>query len=63
MMLLDRWLLRSFLKAWLVCFCSLLSLYVVIDLFSKLDEFLEIAQGQWDRLFLTAGTTTATRWC
>lgn len=56
MKLLDRWLLKSFLKAWFVCFCSLLSLYVVIDLFSKLDEFLEMAQGQWDRLFLLAGT-------
>jgi lipopolysaccharide export system permease protein len=56
MKLLDRWLLHSFLKAWLVCFCSLLSLYVVIDLFSKLDEFLDVAQGNWGQLFLNTGT-------
>jgi lipopolysaccharide export system permease protein len=55
MKLLDRWLLHSFLKAWLVCFSSLLSLYVVIDLFSKLDEFLEVAQGNWLVLLTNAG--------
>jgi lipopolysaccharide export system permease protein len=49
MKLIDRWLLRTFFKAWTVCFVSLVSLYLVIDLFSKLDEFLEAADGATPR--------------
>jgi lipopolysaccharide export system permease protein len=45
MILLDRMLLRSFFKAWLVCFFSLVSLYLVIDLFNKLDEFFDAAKA------------------
>jgi lipopolysaccharide export system permease protein len=55
MKLIDRWLLLSFLQAWLVCFSSLLSLYVVIDLFGKLDEFLDIAQDNWGQLLVNTG--------
>lgn len=43
---LDRHLAWSFIRAWLICFTSLVSLYVIIDLFNKLDDFLEITQGQ-----------------
>lgn len=43
---LDRHLALSFVRAWLICFSSLVSLYVIIDLFNKLDDFLEITQGQ-----------------
>jgi lipopolysaccharide export system permease protein len=37
--LLDRQLVRSFLKAYVVCLVSLLGMYVVIDLFMNLDDF------------------------
>lgn len=37
--LLDRQLVRSYLKAYLVCLVSLLGMYVVIDLFMNLDDF------------------------
>ena len=43
MKLLDRMLLRSFFSAWIACFVSLVSLYLVIDLFTKLDDFVEAA--------------------
>jgi lipopolysaccharide export system permease protein len=50
MKLLDRMLLASFFKAWGVCFISLLSLYLVIDLFNKIDEFVEASHGQTQSL-------------
>lgn len=43
MRILDRYLLRKFVHAYLVCFLSLVGLYVVIDAFSKIDEFSEQA--------------------
>src|SRR5215472_13269207 len=43
MLIIDRMLMRNFFKAWLVCFFSLLSLYIVIDIFNKLDEFIDAA--------------------
>lgn len=39
MHLLDRMLIRGYLKAYVVCLVSLLSLYIVIDLFTNLDDF------------------------
>jgi lipopolysaccharide export system permease protein len=39
MTLLDRYLLRHFLISYAACFLSVLALYVVIDLFTRLDEF------------------------
>jgi lipopolysaccharide export system permease protein len=45
MALLDRLLIRGYLKAYLVCLVSLLSLYVVVDLFTNLDDFAEHAGG------------------
>src|SRR5262245_60860922 len=37
--LIDRELIRGFFKAYVVCLTSLLSLYIVIDLFTNLDDF------------------------
>jgi lipopolysaccharide export system permease protein len=37
--LLDRQLIYGYLKAYLVCLVSLLGLFVVIDLFTNLDDF------------------------
>ncbi len=45
MKLLDRMLIRGYFKTYLICFISLVSLYVVIDLFSNLDEFTEGTGG------------------
>jgi lipopolysaccharide export system permease protein len=48
MKLLDRYLLRSFLRAWSICFASLISLYIVVDAFQRLDEFISAAgSSQW----------------
>jgi lipopolysaccharide export system permease protein len=45
MTLIDRLLIRSYLKAYLVCLVSLLSLYVVVDLFTHLEDFSEHDDG------------------
>jgi lipopolysaccharide export system permease protein len=39
MKLLDRVMIVSYVKAYVICLVSLLSLYVVIDLFTNLDDF------------------------
>jgi lipopolysaccharide export system permease protein len=39
MHLLDRMLIRGYLKAYVVCLVSLLSLYVVIDMFTNVEDF------------------------
>lgn len=44
MLLIDRYLLRTFLWVWFICFCSLTGLYIVIDALTNLDEFLRIAE-------------------
>lgn len=55
MRILDRYVLRHFLLAYVVCFTSLLSLYMVIDLFSRIDEFAEHSHGA-RQLFYNFGT-------
>jgi lipopolysaccharide export system permease protein len=37
--LIDRVLIRAYIKAYIVCLISLLGLYIVVDLFTNLDEF------------------------
>src|SRR5438105_1458540 len=39
MTILDRSLFRAYLQAYLICLVSLLSLYVVVDLFMNLEDF------------------------
>jgi lipopolysaccharide export system permease protein len=41
MYLLDRLLFRSYLKSYFICLISLLTLYVVVDLFTNLDDYTE----------------------
>lgn len=43
--LLDRSLIRSYLKSFLICVVSLISLYIVVDLFTNLDEFTQGRKG------------------
>jgi lipopolysaccharide export system permease protein len=45
MKLLDRVLFVAYLKAYLLCLVSLLSLYVVIDLFTNLEDFAQHVHG------------------
>ena len=39
MTILDRMLFASFLRAFVICLTSTLSLYIVVDLFTNLDDF------------------------
>jgi lipopolysaccharide export system permease protein len=48
--IMDRYLLRRFVRAYLVAFVSLVGLYAVIDCFDKLDEFTEHSAGHWKML-------------
>jgi lipopolysaccharide export system permease protein len=50
MKLLDRMLVRNYLKSYLICLVSLLSLYVVLDLFTNLDNFTE-GQKSFSKVF------------
>ncbi|REK17981.1 MAG: YjgP/YjgQ family permease [Planctomycetota bacterium] len=40
LLIIDRYLLRQFVQTFLICFCSLTGLYVVIDAFTNLEEFI-----------------------
>src|SRR5262245_50363039 len=37
--LIDRQLIRSYFKGYFICLVSLLSLYIVVDLFTNIEEF------------------------
>src|SRR5690349_9359277 len=45
MYVLDRLLIRAYFKAYCICLLSLLSLYVVIDLFTNVDDFASRSKG------------------
>lgn len=45
MTIMDRYLFRNFVAAYLICFFSLVGLYVIIDLFANADEFFEDHAG------------------
>ena len=42
---IDRLLFRAYLKAYLICVVSLLALYIIIDLFTNLDDFAQAGVG------------------
>jgi len=42
---MDRQMIRGFFKAYFVCLTSLLSLYVVVDLFTNMDDFTQHPGG------------------
>jgi lipopolysaccharide export system permease protein len=44
MLIFDRYLLRTFLRVLLVSFCSLTGLFIVIDLFGNLEEFISYSE-------------------
>ncbi|GEM_PF-902134 len=46
MTLFDRYVIGLFVKIMLVCYCSLAGLYLIIDIFNNLDEFVELGKRQ-----------------
>ena len=48
--LIDRQMIRGYFKSYIVCLASLLSLYVVVDLFTNLDDFTNHNKGLWASL-------------
>jgi len=50
MKIIDRYLLRQFLHVFVICFISLTGLYVVLDAFSHLDDFLRYSENQGNLL-------------
>ena len=46
MTVMDRYVLRHFLQVFFICFCSLIGLWVVIDVSSNIDDFLNYAEGR-----------------
>ena len=54
MTIMDRYILRQFIQVYAICFCSLTGLYVVIDAFGNLDEFLAYAEEHGNLLGVMA---------
>jgi len=42
--IIDRYLLRQFVKTFLICFISFMGLYVVIECSTNMDEFLRCGE-------------------
>ena len=42
--IIDRYLLRQFLKTFLICFCSFMGLYVVIECSTNMEEFIRCGE-------------------
>jgi lipopolysaccharide export system permease protein len=58
MLLIDRYLLRQFAQNILIFFCSLTGLYIIIDSFNNLEEFITFAEQHRS---LTSATADAGR--
>ncbi|MEE9603623.1 MAG: LptF/LptG family permease [Thermoguttaceae bacterium] len=43
MSIIDRYMLRQFIRTFLICYLSLTGLYIVFDAFTNLEEFLRVA--------------------
>lgn len=43
--LIDRQLIISYVKSYMICLISLLSLYIVVDLFNNIDDFSQVEGG------------------
>ena len=46
MRIIDRYLVASYVRVFLICFVSLTGLYIVIDVFANLEEFLGYGKQQ-----------------
>jgi lipopolysaccharide export system permease protein len=54
-LILDRYLLRQFLQIFAICFCSLAGLYIVIDAFGNLDDFMRFSSDEHGSLWKIMG--------
>ncbi len=45
-LIVDRYMLRQFVQTFLICFCSLTGLYIVIDAFTNLEEFITYSRDR-----------------
>lgn len=48
--LIDRLLIQSYVKSYVICLVSLLGLYIVVDLFNNIDDFARIKGGLSDTI-------------
>lgn len=46
LLIVDRYMLRQFVQTFLICFCSLTGLYIVIDAFTNLEEFITYSRDR-----------------
>jgi lipopolysaccharide export system permease protein len=53
--IIDRYLLRQFVQVLVICFLSLVGLYIVIDAFSHLDHFVDYSEKHGSLLGILAG--------
>src|SRR5262245_24789596 len=53
--IIDRYLLRQFVQVLIICFLSLVGLYIVIDAFSHLDHFVDYSEKHGSLLGILAG--------
>lgn len=61
MRVIDRYLLRQFVQVFVICFASLTGLYIIIDAFGHLDEFIAEAERQNGNLLAILGEFYAYR--
>lgn len=55
MFILDRYLLGQYVRTFLICWISMTGLYIVVDAFSNLDEFLKYSEESQKNLFRVLG--------
>ena len=52
MLIIDRYLLRQFFRAFLICFISLMGLWIIFDLSTNLEEFVRCGEKKGGLLLL-----------
>ena len=50
--IIDRYMLRQFVQVLVICFLSLVGLYVVVDAFGHLDHFVDYADNHGNLLYI-----------
>ena len=53
--IIDRYMLRQFVQVLVICFLSLIGLYIVIDAFGHLDHFVDYAEKHGNLLGILVG--------
>jgi lipopolysaccharide export system permease protein len=61
MRIIDRYVLRQFVKTFAICWTSMTGLFVIVDAFSNLDEFIQQAKQTEQPLMLVIGEYYAYR--